>query len=93
MMNEILIPGYITLFKDDDGFVHLYFYRGLLNNHRYYYNILNLSELERNGYKFSTSSNKDGSYEYIFENKNIQSMRCKLVSYDNKEEKILLKIK
>ena len=37
-----MLPGFITLFKDKEGFVHLYFFQGLTDEGRSYYNKLNL---------------------------------------------------
>ena len=47
-----MLPGYITLFKDDNNYVHLFFYKGLTDENTFYYNDLDLSSLERNGYTY-----------------------------------------
>ena len=76
-----MLPGFITLFKDEEGFVHLYFFQGLTDEERPYYNKLNL---QNDKYKYKVIEHKDNSVEYIFENKRIKSMTCNLVSYTNK---------
>lgn len=76
-----MLPGFITLFKDNEGFVHLYFFQGLTDENRQYYNKL---DLPNDKYKYKLIKNKDNSVEYIFENKKIKSITCNLVTYDNK---------
>lgn len=88
-----MLPGFITLFKDNDGFVHLFFYKGLTNNNTFYYNDLDLSSLEKNGYTYKTINYKDNSKEYIFDNKNIKSMTCNLLTYLGENKTKILKIK
>lgn len=75
-----MLPGYITLYKDDDGFIHLYFFQGLTDDNRTYYNKL---DLPNGKYKYKVINNEDNSYEYIFENKNIKRISCNLISYNN----------
>jgi len=84
-----MLPGFITIFKDDDGRVHLYFYKGYTDSGKLYYNDLNLANCK---YEYEQILHDDGAYEYVFDNKNIKSMRCKLVSYDRDEKSISLKI-
>jgi hypothetical protein len=88
-----MFPGFITLYKDDNDYVHLFFYKGLTDNNTFYYNDLDLSALERGGYTHKTVNYNDNSKEYIFDNKNIRSMTCNLSTYNGKKEEILLKIK
>lgn len=88
-----MLPGYITLFKDDDGFVHLFFYKGLTNENTYYYNDLDLSGIEKAGYTYTVNKFNDFTTDYIFDNKNIKSMNCNLISFNNKHFTQTLKIK
>lgn len=71
-----MFPGYVSMFKDEQDFIHLYFYPGLDDNDSYYYRDLDLSNCQ---VKYSESINEDGSKEYIFENKNIVKIVCKLI--------------
>lgn len=74
-----MFPGYVTIFKDSDKFIHLYFYPGIDDNNAFYYRDLDLSNCKVN---YKQINNVDGSKEYIFENKNIIRIICKLI--DNK---------
>jgi len=88
-----MLPGFITLFKDKYGTVHLYFYKGLTDTNVFYYNDLDLSSLKKYGYKYKLINYDGYSKEFIFDNKNIRGMTCKLITYKGTEEKYLLKIK
>ena len=72
----MIFPGYITLFKDSEGFIHLYFFPGIDDNETFYYKDLDLSKCN---VKYSETINDDSSKEYIFENKNIIKIVCKLI--------------
>ena len=74
-----MFPGYVTMFKDKDEFVHLYFYPGLDNFNNFYYRDLDLTNCQVG---YNETDNEDGSKEYVFENKNIIRIVCKLI--DNK---------
>lgn len=71
-----MFPGYVTTFKDKDNFIHLYFYPGLTDNNSFFYRDLDLSNCK---VEYTKSINKDGSKEYIFKNKNIVRIVCKLI--------------
>jgi hypothetical protein len=71
-----MFPGYVTTFKDKDNFIHLYFYPGLTDNNGFFYRDLDLSNCK---VEYTESINKDGSKEYIFKNKNIVRIVCKLI--------------
>lgn len=74
-----MFPGYVTMFKDKDNFIHLYFYPGLDNFNNFYYRDLDLTNCQVN---YNEIDNEDSSKEYVFENKNIIRIVCKLI--DNK---------
>ena len=84
-----MFPGFITLFKDDEAFIHLYFFKGLKDDGKSYYNDLDLSKCK---YEFKKIDYDDGAIEYIFANKNIKSMKCNLVTYNGKTDNFILKI-
>ena len=88
-----MLPGFITLFKDKNGIVHLYFYKGLTDTNVVYYNDLDLSSVKKSGYKYRLINYDEYSKEFIFDNKNIRGMSCKLITYKGNEEKYMLKIK
>lgn len=85
-----MLPGFITLYRDLNGNVHLYFYQGYADNGKFYYNDLDLKKCT---YKYHIQEYEDHAKEYIFESKLIKGMTCKLVNYLNNEEIIILKIK
>jgi len=88
-----MLPGFITLFRDYDNTIHLYFYKGLTDHSTFYYNDLDLSSIEKNGYTYTEINYDQYSKEYIFDNRNIKGMTCKLISFNGKEEIKKLKIK
>lgn len=88
-----MLPGFITLFRDNDNLIHLYFYKGLTDSNTFYYNDLDLSGIEKNGYTYQTINHDKYTKEYIFDNKNISGMTCKLMAFNGKVEIKKLKIK
>lgn len=74
-----MFPGYVTMFRDDEGLIHLYFYPGLDESNNLYYRDLDLSNCQ---VKYNEIINEDASKEYVFENKNIIKIVCRLI--DNK---------
>ncbi len=76
-----MFPGYVTIFKDDQKFIHLYFFPGIDENNNFYYRDLDLSNCK---VKYKKIVNKDNSKEYIFEKKNIIKITCKLIDNKNK---------
>lgn len=86
-----MLPSVIVLFKDKEDFIHLYFFKGLLDN-IFYYKDLDLSQIKTK-YSYKIIEYTDGSKEYIFDNKKIKSMTCKLINYKGQEEIKVLKIK
>lgn len=68
-------PGFVTVYKDNEQKVHLYFYRGIKDDSPIYKK-LDLSQVKEK-YKFKLLP--DGAIDYIFDNSNIKSIGCKLV--------------
>ena len=87
-----MLPSVIVLFKDTENFIHLYFFKGLLDNNIFYYKDLDLSQI-RKKYSYKLIEYGDGSKEYVFDNKKIKSITCKLINYIGHEEIKILKIK
>lgn len=84
----MLFPGFVTIFKDSSGYIHLYFYPGIDNFNQYYYNDLDLSDCK---IKYKKYKHEDNSLEFIFEAKNIVKITCKLISkYNDTEYKTML---
>lgn len=84
-----MIPGFITLYTGNDNLPHLYFFRGITDEGKYYYNNLNLDNCK---YDYNKNINKDGSEEYIFKNQNIKRIKCKLVNYKGNIDNFVLSI-
>lgn len=81
-----MFPGFITLYKKDNK-LHLFFFRGLTDNNKYYYNKLDLSSCT---YKFKEIQYEDESYEYIFEDNSIKKIKCLLRKENNEADTVLL---
>lgn len=76
-----MFPGYVTIFKDSEEFIHLYFYPGIDDNNLYYYRDLDLNNCNA---EYTKLVNEDGSKEYIFNNKKIIKIICKLIDNNGK---------
>ena len=84
-----MIPGFITLYKENDK-IHLYFYRGLTDDDKFYYNELSLHNCK---YQYKQYKYEDNAVEYVFDNDNIRSMNCKLINYNKEITQVHLEIK
>lgn len=71
-----MFPGYVTIYKDIDEFIHLYFYPGIDNEGEFYYRDLDLTGCN---VEYREIINDDNSKEYIFINKKIIRVICKLI--------------
>ena len=61
------IPGFVTIYKDKNKFIHLYFFPGIMNNSTIY-NSIDLSDIK---FKYDEVHYDDGAIDYKFYNKNI----------------------
>lgn len=87
MLDSMLFPGFVSIFKDENKKIHLYFYPGIDNFNQYYYNTLDLSDSK---VRYKEIQKPDGAIEFIFETKNIIRITCKLISkYNDIEYKTL----
>ena len=78
----MILPGFVTSYRDNDGFVHLYFFPGINNlNNRIYKDI----DVNNINMKYTMQKNIDNSIDYKFFDKNIIKLHCKLITTDNKE--------
>lgn len=89
MNDEIMLfPGFATIFKDTNNFIHLYFFPGIDNFNQQYYNTLDLSDCK---VKYQEIQHEDKSSEFIFASKNIIKINCKLITkYNDVKVKTLL---
>ena len=84
-----MLPGFITLYKDNNNLIHLYFFKGLTDNDKPYYHDLDMSNCK---YEYKMNVNSDNSIEYIFNDNSIKMMNCKLINYRLEEENFILRI-
>lgn len=77
-----MIPGFVSIYKDKDKFVHLYFYPGINNDNTPIYKNIDLSNCK---IKYEEVANIDNSIDYKFLNKDVIKINCKLL--DNKTKK------
>ena len=84
-----MFPGYVYLYKDDDGFVHLLFYPGFTDDNTNYYQDLNINLAM---FTYTKTQNPDGLIDYKFNNKLIIEISCNLVRYDNKIIKKIVRL-
>lgn len=71
-----MFPGFATIYKDKEGFVHLYFFPGVDMREKPVYRSIDLSNI---AFDYTYVKNADGSFDYKFKNKKIVRMKCKLI--------------
>jgi hypothetical protein len=71
-----MFPGFVTLYKDKDQVVHLYFYPGVDDKGNPIYKDLDIS---KTNLSYTRIDNEDNSKEFVFDTKDIIEMKCKLV--------------
>ena len=76
------IPGFVTMYKDMDEYVHLYFFPGI-NNESTIYNSIDLSDVK---IQYDERKINDGAIDYKFYNKNIYKIYCKLIETGTNKE-------
>ena len=77
-----MFPGFVSLYRDNLNRVHVYFFRGIGDNEKPIYKILDLSHITED-YKFTKM--QDGAIDYIFTNPFLSSITCKLVNINSGE--------
>lgn len=71
-----MIPGFVNIYKDENEFIHLYFFSGLDNNNETIYKDIDLTDVP-----FTYTMNKNvSSIDYKFDNKSIVRIKCQLVN-------------
>lgn len=71
-----MFPGFTSLYKDSQGFVHLYFFPGISDNNKPIYMPLDLTQIK---YEYKFTKHSDGAIDYAFEDKNITKITSSLV--------------
>jgi hypothetical protein len=82
-----MFPGFIYMYKDNNEYIHLFFFKGINEDYNFIYKDLDLSKLSIN---YTETKINDYTFDYQFDNKTIKKIVCNLVKLDNKiEQKIL----
>lgn len=74
-----MIKGFVSTYKDEDDFVHLYFFPGIDDDDNKIYNDIDLSNC---GVDFVEEKFNDNACDFRFVTKNIIKITCKLVKQD-----------
>lgn len=81
-----MFPGFATIYKDNDNFIHLYFFNGIDDDFTNIYRNLDLSELLT---EYKETHMNDGAIDYIFTNKTIKRITVNMVH--DKTNKVITK--
>jgi len=84
-----MFPGFVNTYKDNNGYIHIYFFHGIDYDGENIYNDIELSDLSMDYIK---TENSDGSIDIKLNNKKIIKIHTKLVykKDESVEHKILL---
>lgn len=77
-----MFPGFVNIYKDENEFIHLYFFSGIDEDEHPIYKNIDLSKIP---FKYSCKEN-EGSFDYKFENKTIVKINCELVPINEKNQ-------
>lgn len=77
-----MFPGFVNIYKDENKFVHLYFFNGIDEEEKPIYENIDFSNTP---FKFSCKEN-EGSFDYKFEDKSIIKINCELIPINSKNE-------
>ena len=78
-----MIPGFVTAYRDDDNYVHLYFFPGIDDDDKPIYRNIDLSHIT---IKYDINKQTDEGIDYKFYDKNIIRLHCKLLINLTEEE-------
>ena len=80
-----MFPGFVTIYYDEQKFIHLYFFPGINNNGNQIYRKMNLN---KSGILYKETVNEDKSIDFKFLDKNIKSFTCRLVNNESGQVKV-----
>lgn len=83
-----MFPGFVNMYKDNDGFIHLYFFNGIDDDNENIYCDINLSNIS---FSYTSTVLNNGAIDYKFNNKSIVKINCTLVQ-KNKDKEIEYKV-
>lgn len=75
-----MFPGFVTVYRDKNNYIHLFFFPGLNKDGSFVYRDLNIDRIRL---KYTLIKNNDSSLEFVFKDKNIKKVICKLLKTDN----------
>lgn len=81
-----MISGFVSIYKDIEGYVHLYFYPGYTDTNEHIYNDIDLSKTNQ---EYDVIKYKDKSTDFRFSNKKIVKINCRLVK--KRDSEVILK--
>ena len=84
-----MIPGFVTAYKDNNNYIHLYFYPGYENGN----NIYELFDLNKIQVDYDKLEHPDGSIELLFKTDKLLQFNCTLIKKLTQEPiNIIIKI-
>ena len=84
-----MFPGFVTAYKDNNQYIHLYFFPGLDDHNRPIFREMDLKNIK---FKYEQRKNLDNSVDYKFYNKNIIRLNCKLLDLNGEEIQKIIEI-
>lgn len=75
-----MFPGFVNIYRDENEFIHLFFFGGIDDAGNDIYKNIDLSRIE---FEYTRNDRYDGSIDYVFKKKGITQITYKLVPYDN----------
>lgn len=75
-----MFPGFVNIYRDENEFIHLFFFSGIDDSGNDIYRNIDLSRIE---FEYTRDDRYDGSIDYVFNKKGISQITYKLVPYDN----------
>lgn len=82
-----MFPGFVSSYKDTDGYMVLFFFPGIDEDESNIYKHLDLSKCN---VRYTEKKNDDGSIEYTLKSRNIAKVTCKLLDKHGKVTQIEL---
>ena len=83
-----MFPGYVSIYKDKESYVHLFFFPGIDDNGQHIYKDIDFGNCT---IEYTMKHDKDAR-DYRFDSKKIKRIVCKLVDMDGNEHRSLLNV-
>lgn len=82
-----MFPGFVNIYKDDEEYIHLYFFAGIDDNGDQIYKNIDLTSLP---FKYTCTNESELIKDYKFQNKTIIKIKCSLINISTGETEIKL---